>query len=144
MRPSVTEQLEGLRRILEDVVAPELHDPYPRDILAGVCATLDSLAAGWQQVPAFLDWDARVSAALAAGVEGEIPPPAAPADPLDIAQLEARHRESRAALERAIPAIAERDDLGELRTHIADHFRERAQRYPIKTVWRPPAGPSIA
>ena len=35
MRPDVSEQLDGLRRILEQVVAPELLDPYPADILAG-------------------------------------------------------------------------------------------------------------
>jgi hypothetical protein len=137
VRPSVTEQLEGLRRILEEVVAPELKDPYPRDILAGVCATLESLAAGWQQVPAFLDWDARASAALVAQVDETFAAP--PADPLDIGQLEARHRQTRAALEKAIPTMAERDDLGELRTQVAAHFRERGERYPIKTVWRPPA-----
>jgi hypothetical protein len=134
VRPSVTEQLEGLRRILEEVVAPELADPYPQDILAGVCATLESIAAGWQQVPAFLDWDARASAALVAHVDQDFV--ATPADPLDIADLEVRHRESRAALEKAIPIIAERDDLGELRTQLAAHFRERNSRYPLKTIWR--------
>lgn len=138
MRPSVTEQLEGLRRILEEVVAPELNDSYPRDILAGVCATLESLAAGWQQVPSFLDWDTRASAALVAGLRSDVTEAVESADPLDIAQLEARHRESRAALEAAIPTIAERDDLGELRTRVAAHLRERAERYPLKTVWRPP------
>jgi hypothetical protein len=136
VRPSVTEQLDGMRRILEEVVAPELSDPYPRDILAGVCATLESLAAGWQQVPAFLDWDARASQVLVAALEGDITEAAEPIDPLNIAQLEARHRESRAALEKAIPTIAERGDLGELRTQTAAHFRERAERYPLKTVWR--------
>ena len=137
MRPSVTEQLEGLRRILEEVIAPELKDPYPRDILGGVCATLESIAAGWQQVPAFLDWDARACVALANQAGGELVATAqAVDDPLDLAALESRHRDSRAALEMAIPSIAERDDLGELRTQLADHFRERAERYPLKTVWR--------
>ena len=136
MRPSVTEQLEGLRRILWEVVAPELTDAYPRDILSGVCATLESLAAGWQQVPAFLDWDARAAAALVAGLGGDGVQVAQDADPFTIAQLEARHRDSRAALEQAIPTIAEREDLGELRTQVVAYLRERAQRYPLKAVWR--------
>jgi hypothetical protein len=136
MRPSVTEQLEGLRRILDEVVAPELNDPYPRDILAGVCATLESIAEGWQRVPAFLDWDARASAALVLQAGGDVAETGEPWDPLDVAGLEMRHRKSRAALEHAIPGIAEREDLGELRTQLADHFRERAERYPLKTIWR--------
>ena len=61
MRPTITEQLDGLRRILEEVVAPEVKDPYPADILAGVCATLETLAVGWSEVPAFLRWDAEAS-----------------------------------------------------------------------------------
>jgi hypothetical protein len=138
VRPSVTEQLQGLRRILEEVVAPELNDPYPKDILAGVCATLESIAAGWQQVPAFLDWDARASAALAAELEGTEIAVAELGDPLNIAELEARHRESRAALE---AAIAGREDVGESRRQVASHFQERAERYPLKTMWRP-AGPT--
>jgi hypothetical protein len=136
VRPSVTEQLDGLRRILEEVVAPELKDPYPKDILAGVCATLESIAEGWQQVPAFLDWDTRASMALVAQLGGEDLETVEAGDPLNIAALEARHRESRAALEAAIPAIAERDDLRELRTQVAAHFRERGHRYPLKAVWR--------
>jgi hypothetical protein len=136
VRPSVTEQLQGLRRILEEVVTPELTGPYPRDILAGVCATLETLAEGWQQVPAFLDWDARESAALVARLEGEVVETREPADPYDLVQLEVRHRESRAALEKAIPAIAGRDDSGELRTQLAEYFRERALRYPFTMTGR--------
>jgi hypothetical protein len=140
MRPSVTEQLDGLRRILEEVIAPELNDAYPRDILSGICATLESIAAGWQQVPAFLDWDAKASAAvLVQAGHGDALPSFAEADPYDLPALEDRHRQTRAALECAVPAIAEREELGELRTHLAELFRERAQRYPLKTVWRPPA-----
>jgi hypothetical protein len=141
VRPSVTEQLQGLRRILEDVIAPELTDSYPRDILAGVCATLETIAEGWQQVPAFLDWDARESAALVARLDfrsqgGEVTETVEPADPYDLVQLEVRHRESRAALENAIPAIAVSEDLDGLRTDLAEYFRERAARYPLKMTGR--------
>lgn len=153
MRPTVTEQLEGLVRILQDVVAPEVADPYPADILAGVCATLEALATGWSAVPAFLRWDAAASAQLlsevfAAGgqhLTGELADEvrsavaASPPDPADLTALEAHHRRLRAALELAIPVITEHEELSAARTHLAAVLRERAERYPLKTVWRPPA-----
>jgi hypothetical protein len=154
MRPDVTEQLEGLRRILEEVVAPELHDPYPIDILAGVCATLETLSSGWREVPAFLQWDAEMSAALlrqvlTSGLElgdalddelsaivFEDPPDAA-----NLTALEERHARIRQALANAIPLVMEHDELRELRTYLAAHLRERAERYPLKAVWRPAGAP---
>jgi hypothetical protein len=146
MRPSVTEQLQGLRRILDDVIAPELTGSYPRDILSGVCATLESIAEGWQQVPAFLDWDIRASSAVLAHAAkagcGADDVEALDADPYDLAALENRHRATRAALERVVPAIAADEKLGALRTQLAELFRERAQRYPLKVAWRPPVGQS--
>ena len=59
MRPNVSEQLSGMRRVLGDVIAPDLEGGYPRDILDGVMSTLDALAASWLEVPAFLRWDAE-------------------------------------------------------------------------------------
>ncbi len=152
MRPSVTEQLDGLRRILQEVVAPELTDAYPADILAGVCATLETLATGWSAVPAFLRWDAAASAEvlsqvlafaapglsepLAAELRAAVEAPSP--DPADLPALEAHHRRLRGALELAIPIITEREELRETYTHLVGVFRERAERYPLKTVWRPP------
>ncbi len=154
MRPDVSEQLEGLRRILDEVIAPELHDPYPADILAGVCATLETLSSGWREVPAFLQWDAEMSAALLrqvliSGVElddalddelraavFEDPPDAA-----DLTALEARHARVRQALADAIPFVMDTDELRELRTYLAAHLRERAERYPLKAIWRPAGAP---
>lgn len=151
MRPTVTEQLEGLVRILQDVVAPEVADPYPADILAGVCATLETLAAGWSEVPAFLRWDAAASAQIlsevvaAGGLTGPLADElrsavaASPPDPADLMALEAHHRRLRGALELAVPVISEHEELSAARTHLVAVLRERAERYPLKTVWRPPA-----
>ena len=36
MRPTVSEQLDAIRRALADVVAPEVTDAYAADVLAGV------------------------------------------------------------------------------------------------------------
>jgi hypothetical protein len=154
VRPDVGEQLDGLRRILEEVVAPELHDPYPADILAGVCATLETLSSGWRAVPAFLQWDAEMSAALLRQVltspveldhalHEEIRTVVLedPPDATDLTALEARHVRVRQALADAIQVIMEQDELRESRTYLAAHLRERAERYPLKAVWRPAGAP---
>jgi hypothetical protein len=153
VRPSVSEQLDGLRRILQEVVAPELTDPYPADILAGVCATLETLAAGWSEVPAFLRWDAEAASQILSEVLSADAPKldeslavqvrealASPLpDPADFTALQAHHRQIRAALELTIPVISEREELRETRTRLVELFRERVDRYPLKTVWRPSA-----
>jgi hypothetical protein len=155
MRPDVSEQLDGLRQILERVIAPELHDPYPLDILAGVTATLETLSTAWRQVPAFLSWDSEMSAALLRQVltsDVELDDAVddkvravvledAP-DPSDVAALEARNQRVREALSAAMPTIMEAGELRELRTYLAAHLRERANRYPLKTVWRPAGAPA--
>jgi hypothetical protein len=151
MRPSVTEQLDGLRRILQEVVAPELSDPYPADILAGVCASLETLAIAWAEVPAFLRWDATTSASLlsellalagprlgeelAAEVRAAVEAPIPYLD--DVSAVEAHHRQVRSALEHAIPVIAGREELSETRRRLVVLLRERSDRYPLKAVWRP-------
>ena len=154
MRPDVSEQLDGLRAILERVVSPELKDPYPADILAGVCATLETLSAGWRRVPAFLQWDAEMSAALlrevlASDVELDDALDAqvrevvfaSPPDAANLPALEERHAQVRQALAAAMPVIMDAAQLRELRTYLAAHLRERADRYPLKSVWRPAGAP---
>src|SRR3954452_24227943 len=113
MRPDVSEQLDGLRGILERIVAPELHDPYPADILAGVCATLETLSSGWRRVPAFLQWDAEMTVALLREVLATVDLDDAldtqlrvlifadPPDAADLRALEARHAQARQALAEA-------------------------------------------
>ncbi len=64
MRPDVDEQLSGIARILERVVAPAVTDAYAADVLTGVTAVLDGIANGWADVAGFLAWDARETLAL--------------------------------------------------------------------------------
>lgn len=47
MTPEVTEQLEGVRRVLDQVVAPALADPFARTQLRAVGETLAQLEAFW-------------------------------------------------------------------------------------------------
>ena len=57
MHPTITEQLDGLRRILAEAVAPEVTAPYPAEILGGVIGALSALQASLHTVPPFLRWD---------------------------------------------------------------------------------------
>ena len=127
MRPSVSEQLEGLSRILREAVVPHLADPYPIDILDGVCGTLDMLGAAWEQVPDFQRWDIEQSSALLA--ELGVTPTAG-------GSLQEQQDAVRQALTDAIPRISTDP---ELLTRYAALVRERAARYPLTGFGRPPA-----
>ena len=133
MRPSVSEQLDGIRAVLAEIISPQITDAYPADVLAGALATLDMLAASWSSVPAFLRWDSDASAAVLALVGEATPPP--PEDVLDLDALIAHQRAVRGALESAMPVIL--DDEG-ARAAVVLLFRERAARFPM-TV-RPTGG----
>src|ERR1700743_3975895 len=62
MHPTVTEQLDGLRRILAEAVAPEVTAPYPAEILGSVIGALNALQANLHAIPAFLRWDIETTA----------------------------------------------------------------------------------
>jgi hypothetical protein len=133
MRPDVTEQLRGLRQVLAEVVAPEVTDPYPADVLAGALATLDLLADAWAEVPRFLCWDSAATAHVLrlAGLRTV----AMPDDLLDLAALQAHHQEVRGLLEAAMPTVLEHDAA---RAAVVQLFRDRADRYPLAA--RPQGG----
>ena len=133
MRPDVTEQLRGLRQVLAEVVAPEVTDPYPADVLAGALATLDLLADAWAEVPRFLCWDSAATAHVlrVAGLR-TLP---MPDDLLDLDALRAHHQEVRGLLEAAMPTILAHEAA---RAAVVQLFRDRAERYPLAA--RPQGG----
>ena len=126
MRPTVSEQLDAVRRALGDVVAPEVADPYASDVLAGALATLEALADRWTDVPSFLRWDCEATADVLRLVDVDVPP--MPADLLDVDALHAHELVLRALLVSAMPAVLARDDA---RAAVVRLFRERAARYPL-------------
>lgn len=146
MRPTVTEQLAGLRRILADVVAPQIAQPYPAEILAGVVASLGALESAWPALPAFLRWDCESTAAVLGAalpivdttLAAEVSAAAAEAatDPLDITALELRQRHLRGLLARAAPAIMT-DPGCSAYGLMAALMRERAERYPFAIAAAP-------
>ena len=127
MRPSVPEQLAGLSRILREAVAPHLADPYPIDILQGVCGTLDMLAAAAEQVPDFQRWDIEQSAALLGALGSE---------PHLKGSLEEQQGAVRQSLADAVPRLSADPEL--LARYTA-FLRERAARYPLVGYGPPPA-----
>jgi hypothetical protein len=143
MRPTVSEQLEGLRRILAEVVAPAVEDVYPADVLTGVMAALDALAAGWAEVPQFLAWDihestellraaGRHDAELAARVHAL--EAAAPNEAFEVHAWEDHHARVRTLLADVAPSMAG----GPLADRLTAHLRERADRFPIRVAQRMP------
>ena len=66
MRPTIDEQLHALRRILTEVIAPEIVAKYPSDILQGVIANIGELEANWSRWLRYLAWDNEQLALLLA------------------------------------------------------------------------------
>ena len=130
MRPTVIEQLEGLRRILAEVVAPEVTSPYPAEILGSVIGALDALSASWSRIPEYLAWEMESICTIltAAGIE--------PPTDMTSAPLEEQQARLSGLLVQAQPAIAADRDGEAYRLMIA-LFRERARRFPFAMAARP-------
>jgi hypothetical protein len=120
MFPTVTDQLRELRRILNDVVMPELSGSYARDTLSSALATLKMLEGAWDRVVPFLLWD---NAQLSGLLDDDVAPP----DPTDFNAVHARNLELRDRL-----ATSVRDGLGG--APLLDYFRERIARYPFTST----------
>ena len=147
MRPTITEQIGGLRRVLAEIIAPEVTSAYPAEILGGVIGALDSLQASWVTIPTFLRWDIRATAALldaalpllAADLAADILRATAetPADITDWAALEVHQMRLRGLLARAVPAITENPDKTDAYPKMIALFRERSERFPFSMAARP-------
>jgi hypothetical protein len=141
MRPNVSEQLDGIRHILTQVIGPHVTDPYAASVLNGLLGALGSLAAGWSFVPQFLLWDANGTATVLAaarpyldeGLTGELDEVLdhAPGGDCDVLVLELHNRRLRALLERAVPAIIEQPTI---RSLLVGHLRARIERFPLSMV----------
>jgi len=145
MHPTVTEQLDGLRRILAEAVAPEVTAPYPTEILGSVIGALNTLQSNWHAIPAFLRWDIETTSAvldaakplLDAALVAEISAEQAVTDLTELAALDHRQVRMRGLLVKAMPAI--RAERGTAYDKMMTLFRERADRFPFAMAFRPPA-----
>ena len=148
MRPSVSEQIDGIRHVLAEVIAPHVVDPYAANILDGLLGALGNLAAGWASVPHFLRWDADGTAAVLTAARPYLDEDVTvdldeatrhvPADD-DVLALEIHQRRLRGLLERAMPALVEQPVL---RSLLVGHFRDRIARFPF-SMSPPPRNPPI-
>jgi hypothetical protein len=134
VRPTLTEFAANMRRILEDVVAPEVSAPYPAHMLRGVIANLEVIEKSWDSVLPFFEWDNAAMRTLLEQAGQQLPEPAAAGGrPFDDAY--ALNTELRALLARAIPKLEEGSPL---RAAVGAHLAERARRYPLTWRWVAP------
>jgi hypothetical protein len=142
VRPTVSEQLAGVRRILADVIAPEVTGAYPVDMLRGVLANLEMLERSWTNVGPFLAWDNTgsdavlravaplVDAGLAQRIADALA--AAPTDAADVAALDAHNTALRGLLADAIPELAAGGErTAAVYTDLRVHLRARIDRFPF-------------
>ena len=146
MRPTVAEQLEGISRILAEVVAPEVTSAYPAEILRGAIGALNALGASWTKVPAFLAWDIGATANVLEAALPLLATPLAdvvcetlahPVDPTDWVALENRQNHVRDLLVQAMPAILAEPGNGQAHRLMTELFRERVDRFPFQMSAQP-------
>ncbi len=141
MRPTVEEQLQGTCRILENVVAPCVADPYARTLLAGLIGNLRMLGGAFPAVPGFLAGDNRSTGALLGRLQAVVAPDLAArigmalaqAEPeaTDLRLLEQRNCELRDLFSQALCGTGL---TPELQAAALQHMSERAARAPMRYV----------
>lgn len=136
MRPGVTEQLEGMCRILETSIAPELVNGHTQETLRSLIANVRMLSRAWHQLLPFLHWDNAAMVELLREVRAEADTDLraridevlaqAPADAADANAAETRNDRLRALLSDSLQCAPP------LLSRITAHLSERAQRYPLR------------
>lgn len=141
MRPDMTDQLAGVRRILNDIIAPELREGYPSQVLRGVVKNLMMLESAWPKIISFLEWDieqteallrgmapflddsmkSRVLAALEGGLDERSPD-----------ELDRRNTEVRQVLADAIPQLLQREEAAPVVAQVKEHLVQRMSQYPFR------------
>ena len=116
MRPTLTEQIEGARRVLVELAAPEVADSFAREQITHAAAALEHVAARWPQVLPDLVADIRALEEVL-GVEAAELSEAVPGVP-DLAAAEQYHRGLRARLTDEIMAADEPSPA--LRAYLSD------------------------
>ena len=136
MRPNVTEQLQGMCRILETAIAPEISGGHTLETLRSLIANVRMLGRAWHQLLPFLHWDnaamtallhaarASVDSGLRLRIESALAE--VPADAADALAAEARNNQLRALLVESL------SDTAAMQERIADHLAERSRRYPLR------------
>jgi hypothetical protein len=148
MRPTISEQLAGASRLLEQFIAPEVTDAHASALLANVIEDLRMLETSWADVLPFLHWDnTATSELLAAAREHARPPLRARIDTLlaegdeqpriDFVAAESRNNQLRQAV---VEFLAEHEaTASDTQGRMMAHLTERAARYPMRMSLSLPA-----
>ena len=151
MRPTVEEQLQGTCRILEDVVAPCVADPFARTILDGLVANLRMLTGALPAVPGFLRHDNLATLRLLASLRPGLAPELAAridqamAEPEpDVADGSAQDERNRMLRDMLAAAVCADGLTPDMHRAIVQHMTERASRVPMRYVPTAPAPASIS
>ena len=145
MHPTVDEQLRGIRRLLQIVVADEPLSPSSTEVLADATRMLRRLEASWGHVLAFLVADNQamvgllsdVAPLLGADLGTDIAATlaahrAAPGQrDLDVGVAHERNMALRALLARAVTTLPDDDTGRSARVAITAHLRQRLDRHPM-------------
>lgn len=139
MRPNIEEQLGGTCRILEQVIAPAVKDPYATDILRALVSNLRMLGSAIPALPEFLVWDNDATLSLIESVSAALPPELAdrtsagvrrlPPTSVRMDTLNERNEQLRGILTEIISS-GHLDADSE--TLLMDHLQQRAARSPIR------------
>lgn len=141
MRPGVNDTLAGIRRILDDIIAPEVREGYPTQVLRGVVKNLAMLENAWGGVLPFLQWDNDATATLLPDVAEHVDAGLAfriahaaehSTERLSATAMEERNTALRGLLAEAIPQLMRSDEAADVRRRITDHLVERMDRYPFR------------
>ena len=116
MRPTLSEQIEGARRVLVELVAPEVSDPYTQEQVTYAAAALEHAAARWPHVLPDLVADIRELEAVL-GIEPQVLDEAVPGV-ADYVAADEYHRGLRARLTDEIISTPEPSPA--VRAYLAD------------------------
>jgi hypothetical protein len=136
MRPTLPEQLRGLRLILEHTVVPAVHDEYPQSTLQGVIRALLAVEEHVDDVGPFLAWDNAATRALLDDIGGVIGTMSSNDVSLeiglgDLAALDRENERLRGLLAATIPMLAVDPAATAVYANVVTHLRERIARYPF-------------
>lgn len=140
MRPTLSEQLEGSARILEQSVGPGVAGGHAGEMLRGIVKNLKMLGSSIDEVVPFLDRDSDGMEVLLADLDDgstSHPPDvdAAKTDrnPPGFARANARNQALRGRLVTVIRCLDLESDADiAAYDRIVDHLKERVRRYPLR------------
>ena len=141
MRPTVEEQLQGTCRILENVVAPCVSEPFARTILDNLIANLRMVTVALPAVAGFLRDDNEATLRQLLALREALPPElvarinqAMAANEPDVDDGPAQEERNRLLRELLAAAVCSSSLTPDMRHAIVNYMIDRASRVPMRYV----------